>query len=211
MSIEPITQALPKGYLPPIVQDNLPYKGVNNISAPNGNGGLLEALKKSNRLQELKEQGVRTILIQNVDNPLLLPYDPHLITTHLLEGCELSFSSYLVDDKNDRVGVFAQNSNTLSILDYTQGSHPFSTRYANINHMCISISLLDALVNSDPLPIHWVKKTTLKDGKEIEVLKGEKFITDICPFASSWHILLRKKRAIFAPLKTQSDLRKLPL
>ncbi|MDN3504586.1 MAG: UTP--glucose-1-phosphate uridylyltransferase [Rhabdochlamydiaceae bacterium] len=199
-----------------IIQSELPYLThdykwkLNHdgtlLCGPDGNGALLHILKDSGKIELWKKQGIETVIILNVDNPLLPPYDPHLLGVHLSNRFELTVKGYAKDESDKKVGSFATYQDKLHIIDYNDSDIVNSLKYGNTNHMCLSIDFLERICSKVNLPFHWVNKTTHFNGEDLPIFKGEQFITDIAPLAKSSGILICDKKSSFSPVKSQEGI-----
>ncbi|MCF7852584.1 MAG: UTP--glucose-1-phosphate uridylyltransferase [Simkaniaceae bacterium] len=231
----PIKKTLPSSFPPPLIQSTLPFLDLNRhwilsskgtiIDGPDGNGGLLTTLKKTGYLNALKQQGISTIVIMPIDNPLIDPYDPNLIGIHINRKNDLTLRCYEKSTNERGVGIIGMDDRgRVHIVDYTdlnpENPDYSNLKYANMNHMCLSIDRLIEMVEENLLPFHWVKKTICRE-KHPEVIpiglnpdtsghfsiyKGERFITDICPYADRVSLMISPKESSFAPLKREDDL-----
>jgi|GEM_PF-581151 len=175
--------------------------------APNGNGGLLQALQNHKSLFDAYEH----FMVINVDNTLASPYDIPLISEHLHQHAEATLRCFNQNHHHDVVGVLAEATGHLYVIDYTTLKDRSFFPYGNINTLCFSKRFLEKLF-THPLPIHWVtKQHTLYDHatrslQSRPILKGEAFLSDAIAYADKCVAIDSVKKEYFAPLKSLSGL-----
>lgn len=171
-------------------------------TAPNGNGALLDLLKKLNYPSDLEHH----FLINNIDNPLPDLYDRDFLGHHIQSKADLSLKVVKKNNPHEKMGALAYEGSKLKIVDYTQHVHLERFPFANINHLILSSSLLNQIDISN-LPLYQVIKKNLRYDHNhvttelIEVYKYEFFITDILSMASHPEVFVCDRKNHFSPLK----------
>lgn len=186
-------------------------------TGPNGNGGFISALFKSDVVQQLESLGCLYFMMISIDNPLADPFDIHLIGQHISHQNDMSFYCYKRDCPQERTGILSYYQDQFIIVDYNnfdeqtyslKNKTGFSFPYANTNIFCLSLDFLKTIYQKDLLPIHWIKKLASQynfsthDYKTITAWKGEKFITDLLQFTTKIEAIEIDKALVFAPLKS---------
>jgi UDP-N-acetylglucosamine/UDP-N-acetylgalactosamine diphosphorylase len=68
----------------------LPAEKDSIACSPDGPGGCIKALRRSEALADMKRRGVEYLSYWQVDDPLVKLFDPLSIGLHVLEGAEMS-------------------------------------------------------------------------------------------------------------------------
>ncbi len=201
------------------LEGNLFLESTDQIaSGPNGNGGVFQRLREIGLLEKWRRQGIETIHIVPVDNPLALPFDFELFGFHHRMGSQVSIKTAKRKNSHEKVGLLAQLNGKPAVIEYMelslqqkeaknpQGEYIFNN--ANLGLFCFSLSFLEEIQNAS-LPIHKAKKSLKKMDEEGKIhfpqepngWKFEEFIFDILPFAKKCHALIAPREECFAPLK----------
>lgn len=88
--------------------------------APNGHGGVYEALVDSGTLEEMKQAGVEWIFICGVDNVLAKLVDPVLLGYTKLNQYKITSVSCIKTIPQERVGVLCKKNGRPSVIEYTE-------------------------------------------------------------------------------------------
>jgi len=97
--------------------------------APNGNGGLFEALEKSGALTHMESNGIQWIHMYCVDNVLIRILDPVFIGYTLRKNnnnnkgdipCDISIKVLPKRHWNEKVGVYAMKNKELTVIEYSE-------------------------------------------------------------------------------------------
>lgn len=194
--------------------------------APDGHGGMLQALAESGGLEWFQQHGCRTLVSFQVDNPLAKPVDPEFIGQHILSRSSLSTQVVPKLDPEERVGVVAELNGVTQIIEYSDlppnvaadrlqngrlklfaGSiaiHAFDMRF-----------LQDIASSSQTLPLHIAHKKVpflnekgcLIQPTKPNAFKFERFIFDLMPLAEKVTVVEIDPKEGFAPLKNPSGAR----
>ncbi|EPY50154.1 UDP-N-acetylglucosamine diphosphorylase Uap1/Qri1 [Schizosaccharomyces cryophilus OY26] len=140
--------------------------------APNGNGGVYEALRESGALRHMKESGISHITAYSVDNVLALPVDPFFIG--MVQEKEYQVAMKVVEKKlvEEKVGLVVSQNAHPSVVEYSEISEEASQatetvdgktclrlRAANIAYHYFSLGFLEHMShNTRSLPVHLALK-----------------------------------------------------
>eukprot|EP00201_Polytomella_parva_P019873 CAMPEP_0175043654 /NCGR_PEP_ID=MMETSP0052_2-20121109/3322_1 /TAXON_ID=51329 ORGANISM="Polytomella parva, Strain SAG 63-3" /NCGR_SAMPLE_ID=MMETSP0052_2 /ASSEMBLY_ACC=CAM_ASM_000194 /LENGTH=479 /DNA_ID=CAMNT_0016306767 /DNA_START=67 /DNA_END=1506 /DNA_ORIENTATION=- len=108
--------------------------------APDGNGGLYLALRKSGMLSELSKRGVQAIDCFCVDNALARPADPEMVGACWIRKTKCGSRTVARVDHTEKVGVFAARrrkgdgaeatrGGSLAVLEYSELPPTDATAY----------------------------------------------------------------------------------
>lgn len=187
--------------------------------APNGHGGIFDAMFTSGTFEKLQALGVKTLSYFQVDNPLVKPLDSGFLGLHSLKKSEMSTKVIKKLDPSEKVGVFVQQNQRLALVEYSNLSEDLLHKksesgelYFNLGNTAmhaIEVDFLEKIVMQKPLPIHRsIKKIPFLDdsGKlttptEPNAIKFEKFIFDALPLAANPLLLEVDRKKEFSPVK----------
>ncbi|KAJ2776904.1 UDP-N-acetylglucosamine pyrophosphorylase [Coemansia javaensis] len=191
--------------------------------APDGNGGIYEALRLSGCLDWLRERGVEHIHSYCVDNCLVRVADPTFIGYAALRGAECGALVVPKKSWNESVGVICLRNGRFDVVEYSeisaetaQTTRPGSDELAyNAGNICNHYYTLDFLQTRVPaiearLEHHVAKKKIkcldLATGDLVAPtkpngIKLERFVFDVFPYVEQMAILEVDRRDQFSPLK----------
>jgi UDP-N-acetylglucosamine/UDP-N-acetylgalactosamine diphosphorylase len=189
------------------------------VLAPNGNGGLFAALRRSGALDHMERVGVDVVSFVQVDNPLSLSCDPRFVGYHLLRRSDFSCKAIRKRDPSERVGCYARVRGRLAVVEYTElprdlaeqrdarGELLFS--FSNPGLFVWSRDFLAVQAGRRDLPFHRAhKKIPHLDasGRLVQPeapcgYKLEAFAMDTLPDATRSLVLSCDREAEFAPVK----------
>ncbi|KAJ2079775.1 UDP-N-acetylglucosamine pyrophosphorylase [Coemansia sp. S100] len=191
--------------------------------APDGNGGIYEALRLSGALDWLQERGVEHIHSYCVDNCLVRVADPTFIGYAALRGAECG--ALVVPKKawNEPVGVICLRNERYSVVEYSEITEETAKQKRadteqlayNAGNICNHYYSLDFLRTRVPdieakLEHHIAKKkikhVDLDSGSVTEPtkpngIKLERFVFDVFPYVERMAILEVHRQDQFSPLK----------
>ena len=188
--------------------------------APTGHGGVLSALQRSGGLEHARAHGIERFSYFQVDNPLVVPFDPLFLGLHRLEQARMSSKVVAKRDAAEKVGVLAWRGAHLSCIEYSD--LPAALREARDEHgrlrysagsialHVIERSLVEELTGSGlALPWHLAqKKMNVLDaqGRPGEALgvKFETFVFDALQFSPHSAVLEVERAREFSPVKNAS-------
>lgn len=188
--------------------------------APDGNGGIFEALYRNNILAEMKEKNIEYLCIGNIDNILIKQVDSLLIGMMKENNIQLASKSIPKRSPDERVGVFCKINAKPAVIEYSDldaelaektnedGTLVFSESHFGCN--VFSRELLEKIATLK-LPFHVAKKKNVylgvsKDELEnikFNTYKFEAFIFDGFMMADDILIFQVKREEEFAPIKNK--------
>ncbi|NNE91919.1 MAG: UDPGP type 1 family protein [Verrucomicrobiales bacterium] len=191
--------------------------------SPDGHGGSLRALVRSESISKMNAVGIDTISYFQVDNPLVRCIDPEFIGFHLLNDSELSSKALPKRDAAEKVGVFCEKDGQAVVIEYSDMPERLTNerdpngdlrfRGGSIAIHIFSRELVRRLgTNTDPalaLPFHRARKKVAHigdDGNLVEPAdpnanKFEMFVFDALPFAENPVIIETAREDDFSPVK----------
>ncbi|MCP9486613.1 MAG: UTP--glucose-1-phosphate uridylyltransferase [Gaiellaceae bacterium MAG52_C11] len=166
-----------------------------------GHGDFLDAFARSGTLERLRERGVRTVMVSNVDN-LGARIDPSVLGMHLLGGRPVT--TEVARKAGDLGGAPARVDGRLLLLEGPRFPPGFDTRRIavfNVNTLTIQ---LDALERAYDLTWLYVEKTV--DGRVAVQL--EHLFHELTAFMPTTYLEVPRSgpRGRFFPIKTPDDL-----
>ena len=169
-----------------------------------GNGSVFTAFEQSGLLQRFIDQGIETVHIVPVDNPLADPFDPVFSSFHAALKADLSIKCIRLESPNEPTGRLVYSKNRLAIAEFAELSDAQREQnlFANTGLLAIDISLM-SLLAKQTFPLHWAWRKT-PSGKL--AWKGERFIVDALLYAQNAQAICYPREACFAPLKEKSSL-----
>lgn len=194
---------------------------------PDGHGGVFRALFNSGGFSILENEGIDIISYNQVDNPLVNIIDPSFIGLHVSSESEMSSRMVFKSFPEERLGVFCNVNNKLSIVEYCDyfAEKIFSKEY-NYNMISRMGNAAIHILNRDfakkigkdskkyPLTFHPAKKkipTINENGISIDPeapngIKFEKFIFDALQYANKTIVVEGNRKEIFSPIKNAKGL-----
>ncbi len=193
--------------------------------SPDGHGGSLKAIYKSDALEDMKKRGIEFLSYFQVDNPLINIFDPLFIGLHTLEKAQMSSKALIKTGPMEKVGNFCLVDGKVGVIEYSDlpddiankrnpdGSLVFELGSIAIHIInCTFIEKLNTAGFS--LPLHRaVKKIVPIDESGIPIepaepngIKLEHFVFDALPLASKSIILQTVRSEEFAPVKNTTGL-----
>lgn len=188
--------------------------------APTGHGGVLSALRRSGALEHAREHGVQRFSYFQVDNPLVVPFDPLFLGLHRLDGARMSSKVVEKRDAAEKVGVLAWREGQLACIEYSDlpaelrearepgGGLTYSA--GSIALHVIERELVEELTGRGlSLPWHLARKTMSvldHEGRPVETtgIKFETFVFDALGFSPRSAVLEVERAREFSPVKNQS-------
>ena len=181
--------------------NNLFDKDNKLILAPNGNGGIYDAIKSSGVLYRMKIRGIKFVNVICVDNSFANPLDLKFVRAAINSSADIT-NMVVQREINEKVGVVFgdriieyTDSHDLSIIDYP---------YGNICNHIFSIEFLQRV--NYKLPYHNAIKNIKTNKGIVKGIKREMFIFDTFPYADKIENYLVEKKDYFVPLKSDAGL-----
>lgn len=188
--------------------------------APNGHGGVLEALGRSGALAHARERGVELLSYFQVDNPLARPGDPLFLGLHAGAGAGMSSKAVAKRDPQEKVGVLARvrdgGRERTACIEYSdlpeelrlarEPGGELAYRAGNIAVHVLSRGFVEELASGRlELPWHVARKRmrVWEDGRTVERegAKLETFVFDALLHSPRSVTLEVDRRLEFTPVK----------
>lgn len=188
--------------------------------APDGHGGMLEALRKSGALQQARERGIAYFSYCQIDNPLACICDPELVGYHVLAESEMTSQVVRKTQPLERVGNVVMVDGKMHIIEYSdlpeevaRQSNPDGSLFIWAGSIAVHVFNLTFLERmshrADALPFHQAKKKVpFVDAQAVEqtpeqpnAIKFERFIFDLLPSANNTIVVEGGVTEVFAPVK----------
>ena len=120
----------PQRMLPPVDANSkmLMESRYSPAMAPDGHGGLLNALVTHKLLQDMKQRGLEQLFYFQVDNPLVKICDPVFIGSHIMQKADISAKTVLKIDPEEKLGNIARVDGGYAVIEYTELSAADKTR-----------------------------------------------------------------------------------
>jgi len=194
----------------------------NIAFAPDGHGGSLKAICKSNALAELKKRGIKYLSYFQVDNPLINIVDCAFLGFHINANSDLSSKMIPKRDALEKVGLFCKVDDKIKVFEYSDLPKNFQEqRDSNGNLIYVagsvaihvfSVDFIEQFAGSSAtlkMPFHRAdKKIPFVDvsGNKIKPelangVKFETFVFDALEFAKNPVIIEASRLEEFAPVK----------
>ncbi len=193
--------------------------------SPDGHGGSLRALVRSGATAVMKERGIDVISYFQVDNPLVRCIDPTFVGFHLREESEMSSKMLPKAYPGEKVGVFCEEGDTLSVVEYsdlpedmanqTDADGGLRFKAGSIAIHILSRDFVDRMGGGEgALPMHRANKkigVVGEDGvtrkpDEPNGVKFEMFVFDALPMAKNPVVIETEREEDFSPVKNAEGL-----
>lgn len=192
------------------------------VVAPNGNGGVYDALQDSGALQDMRTRGILHVYQYCVDNALVKVGDPEFIGFCSSEKADCASKVVPKKGPHEKVGVLARVDGRVRVVEYSEISRDLAERvdlYSGrllfgASHICVnyfSMKFLEKCITLvEKMSLHVAHKKIPHVG-ELKPLtpngvKLELFIFDTFPFAERFRVLEGSRGDDFAPVKNAPGL-----
>ncbi|MBQ3894524.1 MAG: NADP-dependent isocitrate dehydrogenase [Clostridia bacterium] len=188
------------------------------FTAPDGNGGILSALKSNGILEEGDGAAAKYVFVNNVDNILNFMCDPLFIGAIETTGKDCLTKTFMKRSADEKAGVYCLKDGKAKVVEYTEvpadmanalnpdGSFMYGDANAGV-YVFRADSLKKAL-DSD-IPFHtYVKKVNFIDNagieQETEAYKFEMFLFDVFGMIGDVAAYRVDRDREFAPVKNKA-------
>ncbi|RKF82672.1 UDP-N-acetylglucosamine pyrophosphorylase [Golovinomyces cichoracearum] len=193
--------------------------------APDGNGGIYQAMISSNILTDMRKRGIKHIQAYCVDNCLVKVADPVFIGFSASKMVDIATKAVRKRNAGESVGLIVSKNGKPDVIEYSEMDHETAAamdphhpgvlkfRAANIVNHYYSFSFLETIPNwLHRLPHHIARKKIpyldTKTGIQVQPqkpngIKLEQFVFDCFPMLdlSKFACLEVKREDEFSPLK----------
>lgn len=191
--------------------------------APDGNGGMYNALRHSGAFEDMCERRVKYLHIYGIDNVLTKSIDPSFLGYCIDKCAECGNKVVWRANKSEKVGVTASANGRMRIVEYselpaqladsTDADGKLVYGAGNIcNHFLTLEFVRDKVfpnlsanyhVAMKKIP-HWDISTNATVKPEtVNGVKLEMFIFDVFPLAENWCVMEVDREDEFAPVKNE--------
>lgn len=178
------------------------------LKAPNGNGGIFEAMADEAIYTMLHAIGVEYIYLNNIDNVLVKVLDPVLCGLAVESQADVTTKTIRAKD-DESVGRVVEVDGKKQVIEYTElpTGHENTYRNANIGIHIFKLSFLMDAAKKE-MPYHLAIKNLEQLDASLNVvkqptLKFEKFYFDIFKYANTFATLQVDRASEFSPLKNK--------
>jgi len=165
-------------------------------AGPDGNGHSLQKLMESGIGKRWKEEGIESLIVLPIDNPLADPFDAALAGEHALKNHEATIKAIERTDPAEKVGVLVLREGKIAVQEYSELPDLFEAPLAHIGLFCFSLSFIEKVAKIE-LPWHLAQKTY--HGQKI--WKFERFLFDVLPHSQKTGVVVYSRGDVYAPLK----------
>jgi UDP-N-acetylglucosamine/UDP-N-acetylgalactosamine diphosphorylase len=196
---------------PVVDKDGKTVGGPNgkSLESPGGNGGVLEALRRSNLLTHLQREGVEYIFYFQYPNVLENICDPIMLGYHHAEDVDVTVKAIMEYSSDEPMGRCAEFDGKLLVVEYhllrSNASRPaWDTVPACMGTYVFSISfLLNCIKNNVVLPYYPLPYNKL-DRDAPSLKKVEQFVCDLLPYSTKSCLIVVDREKERAPVKTKT-------
>ncbi|HEY4255193.1 MAG TPA: UTP--glucose-1-phosphate uridylyltransferase [Chlamydiales bacterium] len=180
----------------PLLDEN--YKEIG--TGPDGNGGVYQKLISSGILDAWEKEGVDTVLLVPVENPLADPADKILASYHRSQGADVTIKC-IERRPRELMGLIVEEKGKLDVAEYFMlDEEPFFQSYSYMGQLALSTSFIRRAA-AIMTPYRWVKKRLPVQAHEMWAWKRERFLFDAFSIAQKTAALCYPREMCYAPVK----------
>lgn len=186
--------------------------------APDGNGGIYQALKISGILDDFQTRGIQNIHVHSVDNILTKVADPTFIGYCIEKGSDCAAKVVKKSSPHEAVGVICKVKDKIQVVEYSEisqaqaeSTNPDGSLIYNAGNICnhfFTADFLRKVANKD-MQVHVAKKKIPYINDQAEIIKPstpngikvEKFVFDVFQFSSHFVVWEVPRDTEFSALK----------
>jgi UDP-N-acetylglucosamine/UDP-N-acetylgalactosamine diphosphorylase len=176
-----------------------------DMKGPCGNGSVFRSFVKAGLADLFALEGIDTLTVIPIENPLANPFDPALIAYHRRENCEVTIKCIERREGDQSMGALIERAGGIEMVEYTEMDLTQKYFYSNVGQFAFSLSFFKKMADVQ-LPMHWVQKKVPVGTSLMNVWKGEQFIFDCLSHASRVRALCASRESCYAPLKSQENI-----
>lgn len=188
--------------------------------APDGHGGSLKALFVSGALADMRHRGVEVVSYFQIDNPMVMPFDPLFIGLHAETGSEMATKVTPKAHDLERVGNVCLADGKVTVIEYSElpeslalARNPDGSRQldaANLAVHLLDVALIERLTSGEfQLPFRRAEKAvpyvdemgSVVRPSSPNAVKLESFIFDVLPLARNPLVFEVDRAEEFSPVK----------
>lgn len=171
--------------------------GLPEMKGPCGNGSVFRSFAKAGLADLFALEGIDTLTVIPVENPLANPFDPALIAYHRREKSDVTVKCIERKEGDQSMGALVERAGKVEILEYMEMDSAQTYYYSNVGQFAFSLPFFKKMADVK-LPIHWVWKKPY--------WKGEEFIFDVLPRADRVRAVCASRESCYAPLKSKENI-----
>ena len=168
----------------------------NFAAGPDGNGHSLKKLMESGIGKHWKEQGIESLIVLPIDNPLADPFDAALCGEHALKNQDVTIKAIKRADPAEKVGVVVLQDGKVAVQEYSELPDHFDAPLAHTGLFCFSLSFVERIAQLE-LPWHLARKSY----RGHKIWKFERFLFDVLSHTQKAGVLVYPREDVYAPLK----------
>ncbi len=187
-------------------------------TAPNGNGGIYEALHGSGALRDMRERGVEHVMVYSVDNILSRVCDPVFFGFMASRGADCGAKVVAKKHEDEKVGVVCLDEGRVAVVEYSEigperskSRNPDGSLTFNAGNICYhyyTVGFLESIPRADLFHIARKKIPFFDPATKAVVhpdkpngIKLETFIFDKFGEAKNFQVLEVPREDEFSPVK----------
>lgn len=180
-------------------------KRVMDLKGPCGNGSVFRSFHKAGLADLFALEGIDTLTVIPVENPLADPFDPALIAHHRAEKCDVTVKCIERKTGDHSMGALIERGGGIEIIEYTEMDLTQKYYYSNVGQFAFSLPFFKKMAEIE-MPTHWVRKQVPVGPNSVWVWKGEQFIFDALPRANKVKAVCAEREHCYAPLKSKENI-----
>ena len=193
--------------------------------APDGHGGLLNALHTHGLIDSMDRQGLEHLFYFQVDNPLVKIADPTFIGCHIIDRADISAKTLKKSAPEEKLGNIVHTDGSYTVIEYTELSSEEKNRRTETGELyfdqgSIGIHVFDKkflqriAVDGHGMPFHVSHKSVkcLDENGQLHkpslpnAYKFEQFIFDAFTQTNNICVVEVERSQEFSPIKNKSGI-----
>ena len=188
--------------------------------SPDGHGGLLAALQRSDLFAEMDRRGIECLFYHQVDNPATVVCDPLFLGLHVLRQSQVSTKVVSKTSPEEAMGVVVSVDGQTRIIEYSNLSDDQKAKLDGAGRLwfwagntavhAFDVAFLQRMVgDASALPFHVAHKKVRsldtsglpREPETENAWKFERFIFDVLPHATNALVMEVDRASEFLPVK----------